>query len=324
VEAAIKENPTWNANQFLAHGDGLKSIGQYAEAAIAYLAALHFDPKHLYGRYQLACNLSLWGEEDLAMASLLDVVRDGFWGYEMMKDDDDLERVKQKPQFHLLLEEVKKRYPAEASKRTGKSYLCVPQGQAPAKGWPIVLFLHGYGDRSDSYVGLAEAATRNGFAGVAAPGPIVQWENRYRWPTDSFAVTHTYLQSVLDGYRDHKDLDRGRVFLCGLSQGATQGVGLVASFPESYEGAIAVSPGGMSPVPTEVKPSARPRPLYVTYGDQEAQFVVQRAGQCMDLWKQAGHPVLLQSHPGGHQFPADWGERFPRILEWLQDPKGAS
>jgi predicted esterase len=323
AETAVKQNPTWDANQFVAQGDGLKATGQYAEAAIAYLAAHCLEPNYLYARYQLACDLLLWGEEDLAMATLQDVVRDGFWGYEMMKNDTDLEQVNQKPQFQVLLEEVKKRYPAEAAKRAGKSYLRLPQGQTPVIGWPILVFLHGYGGRAESDIAMAESAARNGFAGLAVSGAVVHWENMYAWPTGSFAATHTYLQQVLDGYRVRKDLDRGRVFLCGFSQGATQAIGLVASFPDSYEGAIAVSPGGMSPVPNEVRPSMGPRSLYVTHGNQESPLVAQLAGHCKALWIQAGRPVLVQSHAGGHQFPADWDQRFPRVLKWLEDPRGA-
>ncbi|MBL4849834.1 MAG: hypothetical protein JKY65_30265 [Planctomycetes bacterium] len=89
---------------------------------------------------------------------------------------------------------VKARYPAAVKAHAGEALLFLPSGPVPAKGWPVVVFLHGWGDTAESYRDLGKEVTAHGIAGLALPGAVPQMTNSYRWPTDSFATTHAYLQ----------------------------------------------------------------------------------------------------------------------------------
>jgi predicted esterase len=238
----------------------------------------------------------------------------------MMRNDTDLEAVRQHAEFKHLLEQVSRRFAIEAPKRGQSPSIHVPEGVAPSNGWPILLFLHGYGDNGESYGPLADAATQCGFAGITISGPVVLWDQEYSWPTENFAATHSYLRRVLTHYSESKDLDRSRIYLCGFSQGATHAVGLVASYPREYAGAIALSPGGRPQLPQDVQTANPARPLYVTVGQMEHPANKELAKQSAELWRRASWPLLQHLHPGNHEFPDDWSDRFPRVLTWISNP----
>lgn len=320
VEQVLKERPDASAEQLLAAADTLKAQRDFEEAAAHYLAALQRKPELTMATYQLACNYALWGNKDLALQWLKKAVDAGFWGYAMMKDDDDLVSIQKTQEFQEMLATVRERYPTEAARHKGGSRLEKPSGDAPKAGQPVILFLHGFGDGKAGYVAMARVAAERHVAGIAVDGPVVQYEGRYNWPTDSFEATHQHLQSVLARYKD-EPLDKSRVFLLGLSQGAEHAAGLVALHPESYAGAIALSPGGQPEPPAALSSAGPPRPLYVTVGRRELPGNKQTAKLWADTWRKAGWPVREESHGGGHHVPRGWEAEFPKVLAWLRNPK---
>src|SRR5262249_53151283 len=222
--------------------------GEFSEAEAHYLAALKMRPRLTMATYQLACNYALWGRKKQAMETLKKAVDGGFWGYAMMKDDEDLVNIHSDAGYQGLLDTVKDRYAKEAPKQVGGSLLVLPDGDVPKSGWPVLLMLHGFGDCKENYQSMAQDAADHGLAGIAVSGPLVQYQKRFSWPTDSFETTHKFLSEILQKY-DDKPLDHSRVFLLGFSQGAQHAAALTAMHPESYAGAIVISPGGQ-PGPT--------------------------------------------------------------------------
>src|ERR1051326_7316757 len=318
VAAILRGGAPSVVESLVREADDLKGGEQYADAAAHYLAALRVQPKHLWARYQLAGDLALWGHRRLALSTLRQAITDGFWGYEMMRGDTDFESIKDDPEFASMLASIMGRYATEAKKHEGRSFIRAPQGTPPARGWPIVIFLHGMGDRADAYVPNAESASEQGYAGIAVSAPVVQWENQYAWPSEKVETTHAYLQKVLDGYRERKDLDRSRVFLVGFSQGAVHAAGLLAQHSRDYSGAIILSPGGPPGIPQTLEKTASARPLCAIHGEKEHPICLQSAESCVGLWKKAKWPVLQETHPGGHQIPEDFEDRFPRLMKWLE------
>jgi predicted esterase len=320
VAQVLKEHSDADAEQLLMVADTLKAQHDFEEAAAHYLAALQRKPDLTMATYQLGCNYALWGNTELALQWLKKGVDAGFWGYAMMKDDDDLVSIQKTQEFQQLLATVKERYPAEAAKHKGGSALERPSGDVVLAGWPVILFLHGFGDGKAGYVPLARVAAQHHVAGIAVDGPVVQYEGRYNWPTDSFETTHQYLQNVLARYKD-EPLDKSRVYLLGLSQGAGHAAALVALHPESYAGAIVFSPGGKPEPPTTFASAGPARPLYVTIGRREPAGNKQLAKLWADNWRKAGWPVREESHAGGHHVPRGWDSEFPKVLSWLHSAK---
>jgi predicted esterase len=192
-----------------------------------------------------------------------------------------------------------------------------PRCDPPIGGWPVLLFLHGCGGTGREHTPHARAATAQGLAAVAIPGPVAALGGGLAWPADGFETTHAYLQRALTGCGGQLPLNRARPLLCGFSQGATHVVGLLATHPDGYAGGIALSPGEGPPIPAPNQTRSAQPPLCVTYGARDFPAFRKKARRCSRAWRRAGWPCLLEAHAGSHQMPQDWGERFPRMLRWL-------
>jgi predicted esterase len=299
-------------------GDQLKSDEDYLGAAIHYAIALKIDPKLHDVAYQLACTFSLWDYQDLALEWIEKAVERGFWGHPVMVEDPDLDAIRAQARFKVALTTVKARYPAAAKANAGEALLAVPSGPAPAKGWPVVIFLHGWGDSAEGYAELAKEVTAQGVAGLALPGAVPQMKGSYRWPTDSFATTHAYLQQRLSAQRKAGGLDASQVYLVGFSQGALHAIGVLAGYPNHYRGALAISPGGRLEAPASIQ-GATSRRLVVLTGKEEPAGNRDLAQACVKLWKSKSLPVQGIDHAGGHEFPPDFAEQFPKLLKWLRE-----
>lgn len=321
VEALLKDA---TAEEYLAYADQLKRRGLYEKAAIFYLVALKTGPKELAARasYRLACNFALWEQPRLALDYLQKAVDAGFWGYELMREDDELKSLRDHAVYKKLLAEVQKRYEVEAPKHAGGTLLRKPDGAAPAAGWPVLLLLHGYGSNKENLQELAALAAKHSFVAIAVSGPVVLDAGSYRWSAEGAATTHEHLLKALDEHKDQK-LDRQRVYVGGFSQGALHAVVLTATRPDVYGGALVVSPGGLVRLPEQVANPGRPRPLYLLAGKAEPAGNLELQKECAKLWHAAKWPIRVDTHEGGHSFPEDWPKRLGEALEWLaKQPPG--
>jgi predicted esterase len=299
-------------------GDWHKGRRRYPEAAIHYLIALRTNPKLRYAAYQLACTFSLWGQKDLALKWLERAVELGFWGYPVLEDDDDLSALRGDSRFKACLAKVRAAYPLEAKKNPGQRVVSWPKGlKKPAEGWPVLVFLHGWGDNALSYRSLAKKASELGLVGVALPGPVALMQGSFRWSKTGYASTHSYVQKHLAGLAE-KGLDTKRVYLLGFSQGAHHAAGLCAGYPEHYRGALVLSPGGEAPLPTKLLKPERLRRIVLTLGETEDSANKEEAAKLEALWTAAKWPLTKIVHKGGHAFPKDFDERFAKLVAWVR------
>jgi len=154
------------------------------------------------------------------------------------------------------------------------TWVRVPRGDPPAQGQPVILFLHGCGECGEAYLDHAEVAAEHGYAGIAVSGPLGMPGRRHAWPGDGFETTHRHLQEMLAQCDARNQLDRSRILLCGFSQGATHAVGLLASKPEEYQGALAFSPGEGPAIPAMPSSASSPRahPPVVRKSNQRSEL----------------------------------------------------
>ena len=159
-------------DNFLRIANQLKSSRKYEDAAIHYLAALQLKPDFAIASYQLACNFALWGKPQSAIIRLRKAVDSGFWGYETIRADSNLDSIRKLPEFGVLQETIQQRYAIEAPKHAGGSLIRKPTGQPPSDGWPIAVLLHGYGTSKEGFRTVADCAVRTAL--LALPSPD-QW-----------------------------------------------------------------------------------------------------------------------------------------------------
>ena len=96
----------------------------------------------------------------------------------------------------------------------------VPPGETPDQGWPLVLAYHGAyttPENTETYTGLSILADAEGFVVVYPRGKQRLWnDGRVPDAYDDVAFTAALIDHLIDEY----EVDEGRVFATGISNGA--------------------------------------------------------------------------------------------------------
>ena len=123
-----------------------------------------------------------------------------------------------------------------------KYLLQEPSGEAPKKGWPLLLFLHGYGECGDDLSQVKKhgppklIGNFEELAGCIVISP--------QCPRNSWWRTET-LKSLVDEFiADRDDIDRNRLYVTGLSMGGYGIWSFLSRHPNYFAAAIPICGGG--------------------------------------------------------------------------------
>ena len=138
-----------------------------------------------------------------------------------------------------------------------------PAGRMPATGWPVILFLHGAGERGtdgarQATVGIGPAVTRFPWR-YAAIVVMPQCPRNVQWSPPVLEGALAALDAVLTTAR----ADERRVYLSGISMGGFGTFALAARFPARFAALVPVC--GWGDPATMSRPLAR-MPVWVFHG----------------------------------------------------------
>ena len=195
----------------------------------------------------------------------------------------------------------------------------VPPGQAPAEGWPLMIFLHGQGESSGGswgsglpYVALQGPPQHAGRHPAAMPFAVLSPQK----PIESQFFDQDVAASIMalvDQYLGSLPLDRSRVYLTGLSQGGIGTWGL-ASLEEYAHRFAAIAPvcGGL---PYRNKQHAAKRladmPVWAFHGANDSILPVEMSDESIAALRAtsrteyAGAPKLTRFDARGSDYA--WG-----------------
>ena len=184
-------------------------------------------------------------------------------------------------------------------------------------GWPLVLFLHGAGERGDdlervSYIGLTKRA-RNGdefpFIIIAPQCPEYGWWDRLNEELEIL------LRHCIATY----NVDTTRIYLTGLSMGGFGTWHFTVGYPHAFA-AIAPICGGGDPrlgYPARIRSIAHV-PVWAFHGDSDPVVPVKMSVDLVDELKAAGAPDLhLTIYPDvAHD---SWTAAYdnPELYRWM-------
>lgn len=209
-------------------------------------------------------------------------------------------------------------YSGEVSVKVHYRYLqSLPEGYEADKGkkWPLVIFLHGSGERGTDL----ELLKKNGppmliAAGQKFPAIMVslQCEPKEIWhPHGVKAVTDHLLKTLR--------VDSNRVYLTGLSLGGFGTWDTAFEYPDTYA-AIAPICGGAG-VRFVTAERLKHLPAWIFHGDKDTAVPVENSHKIHDALKKIGAPVKLTIYPevGHNSWTATYAN--PEFWEWLFEQK---
>ena len=198
-----------------------------------------------------------------------------------------------------------------------------PAGRMPGTGWPVILFLHGAGERGtdglrQTTVGIGPALTRFPWryqAIVVMPQcpPGVQWS-----PPELEGAL-----SALDAVVESARVDEHRVYLSGVSMGGFGAFALAARYPSRFAAIVPICGWG-DPV-TMARPLAR-MPMWVFHGADDEIVPVTHSREMVAAIRAAGNAALRYTEYRGVAHESwDMAYAEPELPGWLlrqrRDPR---
>lgn len=212
------------------------------------------------------------------------------------------------------LAELKIGQHAYHSEAAGLDYLAyVPKGYAETKEkWPLILFLHGAGERGNDLNILKSNGLPMLVEQKAMPFIVVspQCPRKRWWPEKQFLKS---LETLLDQLIDDYSIDPDRVYLTGLSMGGFGTWSLAAHCPKRFAAIAPICGGG--------KPKTAKRiskiPTWVFHGARDQVVPIERSQVMVDALKAIGSDIKFTVYPrAGHN---SWSitYRNPKLYEWF-------
>ena len=192
-------------------------------------------------------------------------------------------------------------------------YLPADYDQDKTKRWPLVVFLHGAGERGTDVqlvrkTGLTQTLERRGatpYVMIAPQCPAGGW-----WDT---AALDKLLDQTLADYR----VDKQRVVLTGLSMGGFGTWKWGAEHPERFAALIPICGGGKP----ETVASLKGMPIWGFHGDADNAVKLGMGQTMVDAAKKAGAEIKFTIYPGvGHN---SWDKAYgePELEGWILGKK---
>lgn len=191
--------------------------------------------------------------------------------------------------------------------------LSLPDNYDQQEKWPLVLFLHGKGERGNDL----ELVKRHGPPKLVAAGhkfPFILISPQCpddRW-WDTF-VLNALLDDIIKRYK----VDEDRVYCTGLSMGGF-GTWNLAAYNRLRFAAIAPICGGSESMHAKYISHI---PIWTFHGDQDKAVVVERTLTAVAAIEKEGGKPKLTIYPGvGHN---SWEQTYnnPEFYEWLLSHK---
>jgi predicted peptidase len=219
-----------------------------------------------------------------------------------------------------------------------KYQVFLPDQWSPKQKWPIILFLHGAGERGsdgllETQVGIATAVRKDR---ARFPAVIVMPQcSTDHWWTEP-AMEEIAMATLSAASREFKG-DSRRTYLTGLSMGGYGSWALAVKYPGRFAAIIAICGGIVLPehlrqmhpnldkaaFPDDPKSYAQvaakiaKTPVWIFHGGDDPIVPVDGSRKLNDALKAAGDDVRYTEYPGvGHN---SWDKAYsePELMPWL-------
>ena len=208
-----------------------------------------------------------------------------------------------------------------------------PESVKPGEKYPLVLFLHGVGERGNdnekqlthggqmflnpvnqekypAFVLIPQCPTDGYWAYTGRPKSLIPTEMPVGQEISPILQT---LKQLLDSYLVMPEVDTQRVYIIGLSMGAMGTYDLVVRYPEIFAAAVPIC-GTVNPSRLSVAKDVKFR---IFHGDADDVVPVKGSREAYKALKAAGADVEYIEFPGCNHGSWNPAFNYPGFMDWL-------
>jgi len=324
-----------NLDEYWQKGWEAYQAGEYQKAADIYLEGLQYDITNGQAMYNLACCYGLIGNERLAAKFLEYSIRNGFENYDHISNDPDFDKVRESVEYTAVVDSLqryleKKKNPDIkelwfASEAYSKTYLRLPDDYDPQKIYPLVVGLHGYGAKGESFIRLWDAFDNKDFI-YACPETFYPFnlgkETGYSWFTwtddeemnkQIETKTEEYVEKVTRELMDKYQISD--IYLMGFSQGCGLTYTTGIRYHDLYKGLICF--GGwlnMDRLSDDDLTSAKELKVFIAHGNEDKMVEFKEGEFAKKKLTEMGYEIKFHEFEGGHRVSR---EALQDAQKWL-------
>jgi len=190
-------------------------------------------------------------------------------------------------------------------------YLPKSYDASSTKKWPLILFLHGAGERGENVEfvklwGPPNLVEQKDFPFIVL-APLCPGD---QWWTDLILPVKKLLDEIILNYR----VDLSRIYLTGLSMGGYGTFAMMQNYPQ-YFAAYAPITGGGNPMAVSRYANV---PAWVFSGDQDEVVPLYNSQTMVDSLRAHGADIKLTIHKGlGHWLAWEPAYRDSALFDWF-------
>jgi len=189
--------------------------------------------------------------------------------------------------------------------------LYVPKDYSADKAWPLVVFLHGAGERGSNL----EQLKAHGLPKLIAQGQDFEFiVVSPQCPTNKWWVgLDSHVIALIDETMDRYNVDKNRVYLTGLSMGGYGTWSITAGYPERFAAIAPICGGGQPYLARNLKDV----PVWAFHGAKDNVVPLQQSQQMVDAVNAAGGNAKLTVYP--EAWHDSWTQTYanPELFKWL-------
>ena len=182
--------------------------------------------------------------------------------------------------------------------------------EVPDRKYPLILILHGTGDRGELYLGKywIDEAVKNRFM-ILAPTWKHPYQNHPEELKDFYDLTNLIMQTY--------PVNKKQIFVAGISSGALIARWLIENDPHFWKGGILLAYGPPEGWSERVDAKEFP-PLFWKIGEQDEQLNLSRLVESVILLRDRDKvKIQFEMDPAaGHEHKTEWNEG---IFKWLME-----
>jgi predicted peptidase len=193
--------------------------------------------------------------------------------------------------------------------------------------YPLILFLHGAGERGTNNSGqlkngikhiLAYTKANRCPAFIIAPQSPEKWVDT-PWEADAHTMptsasgTMTGVIALVESMRSHPSVDRDRIYVTGISMGGFGTFDIVQRRSDLFAAALPICGGGDIAQAGQLKDL----PMWVVHGEKDNIVKVSRSRDMVAaITKAGGKPTYIEI-PGGNHFVWDRAYTDAQMMSWM-------